>query len=417
MMCAPPEVHRNILEVVEKKEHGMRTLDVEDVLIWSVLNTQEYMRKCVPLWGTQGLRHQKRNAVWRDNINTRNPSINVAKLVLEPEARSMQDRYDSPIDSSTTSLLPDLGRNVLLQRPEEVKLIREKIEAFGGRSLNRASLQEEQERELAPEAEQERQVERTPSRKPARHSLHDELRQMVTSGHLKSTSTAFIPAFKALENTGAAVRFDLNTWPSALLATVDFARTTQSDKAQRQDDFLRSVQWILACRNSGILVILSPYEANELLPLLRDQKTMALHVYSARTSASMLPLDSLRFCPVPTLASQSWPNPIENQIQQLNLFAGQLYLKNMTEYHAMCNFLGLCSRPPNDQVDVASDGFVAPKDREKYDKDMFKICRFHKSPVDMLRLLVELRRKGQSFDKSHMGAILGGQLLKERHFA
>ncbi len=47
---------------------------------------------------------------------------------------------------------------------------------------------------------------------------------------------------------------------------------------------------------------------------------------------------------------------------------------------------------------------------------MARSCKFTKSPVTFLRIIICLRRKGQSFNSSHLGRILNGELLKEEHF-
>jgi hypothetical protein len=44
------------------------------------------------------------------------------------------------------------------------------------------------------------------------------------------------------------------------------------------------------------------------------------------------------------------------------------------------------------------------------------VSKFKKSPVAFLRALISLRRKGMSFEGSHLGRILNGELLKQEHF-
>lgn len=55
--------------------------------------------------------------------------------------------------------------------------IKKTCDAFGVTSLRSASLQEEQERELATEVEEERQVERPAPAKPRTHSIHPDVIQ------------------------------------------------------------------------------------------------------------------------------------------------------------------------------------------------------------------------------------------------
>ena len=96
----------------------------------------------------------------------------------------------------------------------------------------------------------------------------------------------------------------------------------------------------------------------------------------------------------------------------LNLFADQLYLKS----YEVCRFLGIASRPPDEQTQVACDGFINPTSRSGFDEVMGRDSPFTVSPVEFLRFLIALRRKRQSFQKSHLGRILHGELLTMEDF-
>jgi hypothetical protein len=64
-------------------------------------------------------------------------------------------------------------------------------------------LQEEQERELSPENEHERQVELPPVSTPYHHSVHEDVRALATHGILNPFSDAFRPAFGTLRRNTA----------------------------------------------------------------------------------------------------------------------------------------------------------------------------------------------------------------------
>jgi hypothetical protein len=165
--------------------------------------------------------------------------------------------------------------------------------------------------------------------------------------------------------------------------------------------------------NTFDCVVLSPYEAHALLPSIRQHKTVILHVYSPRASMSVRTLEDLSFCAIPAVPS-CWSYPPFTM--QLNLFAGQLYLRSYEEYLSVCRFLGLCYRPLYEQVQVACDGFISPTSRPDFDIVMERECPFTISPVGFLRMLMALRRKGQNFQKSHFGRILHGDLLARELF-
>jgi hypothetical protein len=124
-------------------------------------------------------------------------------------------------------------------------------------------------------------------------------------------------------------------------------------------------------------------------------------------------LEDLSFCAVPAVP-QSWSTP--TIVRELNLFAGQLYIRTYEEYESLCIFLGLCSQPPDDHMEVACDGFITPPNKPQSDFVIARACPFITSPVAFLRIVIALRRKGQSFTASHFGMILNGELLSREHF-
>lgn len=146
------------------------------------------------------------------------------------------------------------------------------------------------------------------------------------------------------------------TGPQDLLVTADFAQTVVMKDGEQMDQYIRPVHWILTLRRPSkfpTTVIISPQEANTLLPMIREKKKVTLHVYTPQLSLANPTLADLTFCAVPPLPADWAAPPIGTQI---NLFAGQLYLRTYEEYMALCRFLGLCSKAPGDNVRVAVDG-------------------------------------------------------------
>lgn len=84
---------------------------------------------------------------------------------------------------------------------------------FGSVSTHTTALQEEQERELSPEVEQERQIEKPKSAKPAENVLDPEIVRFLRTGIILD-ATAFLPAFSTLACTTAAAHLvDLAEFP------------------------------------------------------------------------------------------------------------------------------------------------------------------------------------------------------------
>ena len=412
----PPDVERRILRCCGKT-HG-DAIEVADVLRWSISETCVGTKKCIPLWGTQGIRHLRHHMARSEFLNNDDTAAatRFANALLETEAQGLEDRYGLGSQSQEEKvLLHDLKEEPLSKRDAELEAMRAKCREFGLSTFSAATLREEQERELSPENEQERHVEHPPALAPCKHSIHRDLEHFVHYGILDHHSDAFQPAFELFNSTSAVECIEKSTWSSNLLVTADFARTVQASKDQFLDSFLRPVHWVASTKNRNAidLVVLSPYEVHELLPSIRQHKAITLHVYSPRVSLSMGSLEDLSFCAVPPVP-KLWQQP--SLILQLNLFAGQLYLRNYEDYLSICRFLGLCYRPPLGQNRVASDGFIAPSGRSKFDTGMERECPFTTSPVGFLRKLMTLRRKGQGFERSHYGRILNAELLDKSHF-
>ena len=118
------------------------------------------------------------------------------------------------------------------------------------------------------------------------------------------SSDAFQPAFKAFLNTTAKSQFEVEAWPSDLLVTTDFANvvdtswTSWESYIETVDSFMRPVRWILSytgksCNeNKTRWVIISPFEANHLLPAIRKSAHVTLHLYSPRLG-SKFPLSKI----------------------------------------------------------------------------------------------------------------------------
>ncbi len=78
--------------------------------------------------------------------------------------------------------------------------------------------------------------------------------------------------------------------------------------------------------------------------------------------------------------------------------------------------MGLSSEPPDDQMEVARDGFINPPDRALSKSLILQDCPFTTSPVAFLRVIMAFRRKGQSFAMSHLGMILNGERISREQF-
>jgi hypothetical protein len=265
----------------------------------------------------------------------------------------------------------------------------------------------------------ERQVQRPPKRNAADHQLHPDVHYFVKHGYIKEGSTQFIPLLSPIK-TGAA-----DTWSMSLLGTVDFFRTVVG--AAGLSEYLRPVHWIVSSTldDVPVLVVMSPFEVNAFLPTTRKNGAVRLHVYTPRVIRSMRSFSDLSFHAVPALPD-GWAPPARGLLTQVDLWAGGLYLDDYDTYMQLCAFLGLFSRDSAQlygRADVPrqGDGFVRPRDRGHSDElgevlEDFDGKSFVRSPVEALRRLINLRRHGMDFIRTHVGQILHGRPLGEEDF-
>ncbi|UPX10701.1 uncharacterized protein EKO05_0001343 [Ascochyta rabiei] len=404
VFVAPEEISTRICELTQRQQGALIT--VTDVLCWSIGETWLDLSRSMPLWAVQGHRYE-RHKYLLDGAKT---TLAQAQSFLEDEAQSIEDRYKAVTGITNQFAGWDLTNPCIMQ------LISRCLE-FGALGINSATLQEEQERELSPEIEEERQIERPPRMTAEKHQLHPDLTDLAHTGELRNPSTAYEPAFEALGSTSAAKHCDLTRFPKQLLVSKDFMRTVKIPAGSKKADFVsdsyqRPVQWVLSVPDQAHLnvikhlIILSPHEANQLQSTITKRKKVTLHLFAPRFNMSFAPLDKLKLFNVGQGFDES-SVPLSLTVQ-LNLFSGSLYLRSFAEYEAVCDFLGLLRGIPGLDQHVFADGFIDPPSGT---------CGLDTSPVQFLRaLLMKIRKEGEGVEKTHMGRLLGGLRLEECDF-
>jgi len=274
---------------------------------------------------------------------------------------------------------------------------------------------EEQEREVNHEIERIREVERPPKATAAKHSVHEHVRRFVQTGVLTPQSSQFVPIFLPLNNSTLAPPDPDQIWSPQLLATKDFSITIMGSIGDTSH-YLRPVNWIASVTDESkiTLVMLSPFEVDILLPEFRAGSKVHLHQYAPKTTPTMESFEELKFHCIPPLPS-SWSPPSTHLRNQLNLWAGQLYLPDHERYQELCNFLGLYLKEhqDNDAIVIQTDGFIKPVYRQG---TMLRACPFHESPVPFLKHIMGLRRKYMGYSSTHLGKMLRALLLTEDDF-
>ncbi|KAJ2973916.1 hypothetical protein NQ176_g6330 [Zarea fungicola] len=181
VFCVSEEMHSRInLATGRAPDYD---IGVDDVLMWAISETHADLYRLMPLWAIQGIRFERQKKVW-DEAATANGicmSQENAEQLLEAESQSIEQRYRPiarDIDKDRTSPFGDVD----LERAATLRAIQARCDEFGVSNFRSAALQEEQEKELAPEIEQERQIERPMAALPEPHQVHPDLVYFVAAG-------------------------------------------------------------------------------------------------------------------------------------------------------------------------------------------------------------------------------------------
>ena len=390
MFFAPLEVDLSIRAVAGKKDPTTSVTTV-DILCWAIRETWADIQQRAPYWAQQGMSHKSRCDAWSRFCKNDLTPEQLSDIWLQPDLKSLADLFAPCESKNAESDLSALDPG-----------IRQRCKDLGVLSLPSAQMEEEQEREVNREREREREVELPPRAKSAKHHVHEDVVAFVKTGIIPPlhSGSAFILVFTTLEKSSAATR-EADVWSPFILATADFCRTIMPESTRgTMDQYLRPVQWILSRTNERdqVLVLLSPFEADRLMPDIRASECIHLHVYAPRTSQRMTPADDLRLYSIPPLPSD-WTPPWA-LIDQLNVFAGQLYLRDYESYLRLCRFLGV----PTKELSNIPGSFEEME------------ITFSGSPLPSVMALLAIRSRGRPFTHTHIGKILQGQSLREKDF-
>ncbi|KAI9048432.1 hypothetical protein LZ554_007268 [Drepanopeziza brunnea f. sp. 'monogermtubi'] len=405
VFCIPPEIKDKIL--MRKTKRDEAEIDVSDVLEWAISETSLDIRRSMPLWMTQGNRFEMQSTLWDEarSSGLSNMPPDLANRFLEEEAQSLNDRYRPRLHTDLASCMRP-GQN------KNLNMIIERCQEFKDLEFSSSTLQEEQERELSPEIEAEQQRPKPAPAEAAKHKVDKDLMDFVIQGTLVPGSEAYKPAFDVLADTSAAAHLDVSQFPRDLLVTADFASTiVTSGKSYISDSYQRPVQWVLTSTGKmkvvRTMMVISPFEAHELLPYISASDSVTLHIYSPRPNLGFRRLDGLDLYTVPV--QPTMPTLPRELTIQLNLFAGQLYFSSYQEYIDVCQVLGLAHEKTTAGTVVDSDGFIVSRDGSAGPGVQ---CTFKDSPVTFLKVLMtKIRRNCEGIDKTHMGHVLGGVVL------
>ncbi|KAG8829361.1 hypothetical protein FRC17_006701 [Serendipita sp. 399] len=410
-------------EVAQLVQNGNRSsrrfLTTSNIVAWSIRETWRQMHTDISNWAIQGYSFANREEGWRQ-IAENPPPRNIENLFCEQEGRTLASLYADFGHSGVPWMhTPDRNFQKAGDRKQLLQKIKKRCEEFGGISSQVALISEEKEIELVHEKEQEREVQRAPSAAAVEHELHQDLIKWVKKGGPLPLNTAMLPAQEAFKGT------NLDRPPrgfgdlfSSLFVTRDFCRVIQPKYSEPMTRFMRPVEWIITSNRAslGFMVLISPFEANALMPLFRRTVDLRLHPFAPRNTISMRSLEDLTWF---TVCSAPMNEPLPRQmVVPLNLFSGALFIRDEATYKYICTALRLYVDPdplPDGLADkVTSVGFVW-NDVARVKLGMIG-PGFTMNPVYFFRKLLRYRRHGQSFRPSHMNKVLFGERLLQSDF-
>jgi hypothetical protein len=408
MFFAPLEVDRKIREIRELADKTSLDKQVEtlDILRWAMWMTCEDIQHHIPHWARQGVDYLDRSKAWRGFCEDLSSTDVLKSSWLQVEARSLEDIY------GVSSTADDNSEQI--HAAFDIPVLRDRCLELGVDSFSDQWMEEEQEREVNHEIEREHQVQRPPPAEPAKHSIHPDVLKFVKTGLISQQSMAFSLPFNSLDGSSPFQHI----WSKNVLATADFLTTVQGPvSGAASGDYMRPVHWIISSAlpdGTLKLVILSPFEVDGILPEIRRSNKVHLHQYSARVIQTMQSFDHLKFHCIPPLPS-SWISPPIDLRNQLNLWAGQLYLEDFETYLQLCNFLGVYTVNARGSISIMiqADGFIPPHHRPS---TVVPHSPFTESPLLFLQKLIGLRRKGMGYLRTHLGKILRAKLLTQEDF-
>lgn len=424
---SPPEVHRSLLESM--KYSSTNAPSSYDVVSWCVNNTCQQMERQRAAWLHQGLDYirteQLLDELTEHNPVTVHPSVrsNFWEQLQEPEHRRLLEMYGK--EASQVQRTQEQLRNAE-HHPFHAAL-HAAWETDHSLFVTEQDLNEEaenaHEKELAPEKNRQQEVVTPTLPKAYAHAIRPAVLNYFKTGEMGDNKDerdlAFMQAFCSLKMTSAAAllgKTKITKLFGRLHVTRDFVNTVYLSEDLCTDLYLRPVRWVLSNVTTGDIVIVSPYEANEVIPFLARKPHLRLHLYHPRITKAMTDFSGLRYWVMTIGPSKVWPSA--ETLIGLELFAGRLYFKDKSAYETTCEYLGIFVGKLPDMyegiVEVQKDGFVSPNSRKRMRWGLQ--CPFEESPLPFLKAFLSLRTNGQSFSHTHMGFLLDGKPLTEADF-
>ena len=227
----------------------------------------------------------------------------------------------------------------------------------------------------------------------------------------------------ALRQTALGRQFDISdgATKSRLFVTQDFSNVVVVQWGKPLDEYSRPVHWILWSPTIDTALIVSDFEADAIIPLIRDRKPASTHLitYAAPVTRAMLVFDTLTLYTVPRLPA-NWRAPTW-LVRDLGIFAGRLYFDYKTQSRAVYRALGLPPPPASSAVEedlpveelTEMDLWLELPFGDAPPREDVEEGPFCRDPLLFMQEWLAVRRKGQDFSQSMVGQLVRGRRLEE----
>ncbi|CAL8134406.1 unnamed protein product [Orchesella dallaii] len=424
------EAANKILEMNKNNGDYFDIISVKDILLWVGHNSKQFEVDGLPYWAASAKNYTQKLAA--DEIFETSPDKSseagdiLAKQCEDPEVFDLQTLYGT-YKSKTLLLdvIPNWFLNVkekLLSEDNLTKLSKQVLKMIGcnkrlvqnkiqehapNQEFLFSMLEEEQEKELEPEQEREVQVERPPRATPLTPKMHQNVELFVKlGGKLHDDEEGIVRLGDVFRNTTFSSLVQPECWNGNFYATEDFLSVIQSN-GYKLDGFLRTMTYITSWTAPSpsptadenqveTLLLLSPFEVNELMPLFRrnhkDEIAVTLHMFTGRLIEGQDILVNKTRLQLPI--SRQGVHLNEVLMAPFLIAAGNLFFTSMEEQKAFASYLGLRPRPWNDEEEAAfkaglieKTGFVRPNS----DLSLSMSSRFERDPSGMVRAILKCR--------------------------
>ena len=356
----PPEVNQRILDVCSK---GVEiTLDSSHVVTWLLDQTCASNRELQSLYLSQGTdfcHRMQASSDYKRFLTDSNHRESYMKTLQQPEQQTLEQLYKPQlfhdIDSPPSPVTSPLQLNQKLRQfMEELKQMQKQSHLTRASITSSAMEEVEQEREVACEIEEEREVQ-LPSQMKAHGfpGLHKSILDFVKTGVLTGKG-GYVKAFDFLESTQLGLKYGVkaSSFLPLLHVSTEFTRAVKMQEGVNHDNYTviifpallmyeptiltnyplsqRPVSWILWSTQTQDALVIIPEEAEELIPIIRtiSAPRVTLIRYTAAFTKRMLNSNGFDCYALPSLAAD-WTPPSWLPLE-LGILAGRLYFEFST---------------------------------------------------------------------------------------